>query len=126
MGEGTKRSALTPLQRAGLEQLEACAREGVTIRAYARRRGLSAQKLYQLAKVLRRKGVLPPVPRGGRKAEPQRVRAVRKPRFIEVRTIGTEESSEPASSGWRARLPNGVVLEGSTDLERVVAALAKL
>jgi hypothetical protein len=32
---------------------------------------------------------------------------------------------EPTST-WRARLPNGVVLEGDSDLTRAVEALAKL
>ena len=125
MGHGTNRSELTALQRAGLEHLQACAREGVTIRAYARRRRLPAQKLYQVAKVLRLKGVLPPATRGGRNTEPPGVWAARKPRFVEVQA-NEGQGSEPASSIWRARLPNGVVLEGSTDLEHVVAALAKL
>jgi hypothetical protein len=126
MGKATKRSELTPLQRAGLEHLEACAREGVSIRAYARRRRLSDQKLYQLGKVLRRKGLLPPAPHGGRTPSPQRVRAVRKPRFVEVQARTTREPSDSASATWCARLPNGVVLEGSTDLVLVVEALAKL
>ena len=127
MGQGAKRSGLTALQRAGLEQLEACAREGVTIREYARRRGLSEQKLYQLGKVLRRKGVLPRAMRGGGKTEPVRVRAVRKPRFVEVQASAVTLASPDSSlSTWRALLPNGVVLEGSTDLERVVEALASL
>ena len=128
MGQGTKRSELTTLQRQGLKHLEACAREGVTIRGYARRRRLSEQQLYQLAKVLRRKGVLPRATHGGRKPAPARRRAVRKPRFVEVRasTAKTDTSLTAASSTWRARLPNGVVLEGATDLGVAIAALAKL
>ena len=125
MSEGTKRSELTALQRTGLERLEACAREGVTIRAYARRRRLSEQQLYQMAKVLRAKGVLPPARRGVQNVPSSRqVRVVRKPRFVEVRACADPRESSAAT--WRARLPNGVVLEGSTDLERVVEALAKL
>jgi hypothetical protein len=128
MSEGTKRSELTALQRTGLERLEACAREGVTIRAYARKCRLSEQQLYQMAKVLRAKGVLPPARRGGQQARPsRRARVVRKPRFVEVRaSADPRESSEASVASWRARLPNGVVLEGSTDLERVVEVLAKL
>jgi transposase len=124
MREGTKRSELTALQRQGLERLEACAREGVTIRAYARRRGLSEHKLYQLAKVLRRKGVLPAATRGGQQA---RVRAERKPRFVEVRAKPVmRESSDASLATWRAQLRNGVVLEGRCDLGHAVALLAKL
>jgi hypothetical protein len=127
MGRGTKRSDLTALQRAGLEHLEACAREGVTIQAYARRRRLSAQRLYQLANVLRGKGLLPQAARGGRKTTPQRVRAERKPRFVEVQaSAAPHERSDSPPTTWRAQLPNGVVLEGSSDLDRVVVTLAKL
>jgi hypothetical protein len=126
MGEETKRSGLTALQRQGLERLEACAREGMTIRAYAKRQRLSEQQLYQMGKVLRLKGLLPPATRGGAKPEPWR-QAVRKPRFVEVQASAVMPGSSEAFAGaWCARLPNGVVLEGSTDLGRVIEALAKL
>jgi hypothetical protein len=124
MVEAVKRSELTALQRQGLERLEACAREGLTIRAFARRRRLSEQSLYQVAKVLRRKGVLPPVSRGGSKPSPRRRKAAPKPRFVQVQAAETT-TPEPAAV-WRAQFPNGVVLEGSSDLARVVEALAKL
>jgi hypothetical protein len=127
MGEGTKRNELTSLQRQGLERLEACAREGLTIRAFAKRRRLSEQQLYQMAKLLRRKGVLPPATRGGRRLLPPRQLAVRKPRFVEVQaTAFAAAPSSSSSAAWRAELPNGVVLEGSSDLDRVLEALAKL
>jgi len=127
MGEGTKRSELTALQRQGLERLEACAREGLTIRAFAKRRRLSEQQLYQLAKVLRRKGLLPPAAHGGRRVEAPRQLAVRKPRFVEVRAVAAHAPAPPSSSAtWRAELPNGVVLEGRCDLSHAVALLAKL
>jgi len=126
MGRATKRSELTARQRVGLEHLEACAKEGVSVRAYAQRRGLSAQNLYQLATVLRSKGRFPPARRGEKKISPQRVRAVRKSRFVEVQPqpLTSGPSNTPAT--WCARLPNGVVLEGNADLEGVVEALAKL
>ena len=123
MGQEKKRSELTTLQRQGLEQLEACAREGTTIRAFAKRHRLSEQQLYQMSKLLRRKGLLPPTTRGSRRAGPPRQRAVRKPRFVEVQTVAPSSTS---SSTWRAQLPNGVVLEGSSDLDRVVEALSRL
>ncbi len=129
MGEGAKRGELTVLQEQGLQRLEACAREGLTIRAYAKRQRLSEQQLYQIAKVLRAKGVLAPSRRGGR-PEPLRVRAERRSRFVEVQTHAvtraSSDAADSAGSTWRARLPNGVVLEGSTDLLRVIEALAKL
>jgi len=124
MREGTKRSELTALQRQGLERLEACAREGLTIRAFARRRRLSEPQLYQLAKVLRRKGFLPPASRGGSRPSPTRRKAAPKPRFVQVQAAEAT-TPEPAST-WRAQFPNGVVLEGSANLACVVEALAKL
>jgi len=124
MVEAVKRSELTALQRQGLERLEACAREGLTIRAFARRRRLSEQSLYQVAKVLRRKGVLPPASRGGSKASSTRREAAPKPRFVQV--LAAEATTPEPAAAWRARLPNGVVLEGTSDLARVVEALAKL
>ena len=129
MSQGTKRVKLTVLQRQGQERLEVCAREGLTIRAYAKREGLSEQQLYQMAKVLRAKGVLAPSSRGG-KAVPPRVCAERRARFVEVRTravtLGWRDAVDSAQSTWRARLPNGVVLEGSTELVAALEALAKL
>jgi hypothetical protein len=126
MGDGTKGSELTALQRAGLERLEACMREGITIRAYAKRAGLSEQQLYQMAKVLRRKGVLAAATRRVRKPESPR-QAAHKSRFVEVQASApARASSEALPAAWCARLPNGVVLEGSTDLVRVIEALSKL
>ena len=127
MDRGTERSELTAVQRQGLERLEACAREGVTIRAYAKRLRLSEPQLYQMAKVLRGKGLLPPSPRGGQRAKSPRALAVRKPRFVEVQTTSTApvpSSSLPAT--WRAQLPNGIVLEGSSGLAGVIEVLARL
>lgn len=123
MGQEKKHRELTALQRQGLERLEACAREGITIRAFAKRRRLSEQQLYQMAKWLRRKGLLPPAARGGRRVPASRPLAERPPRFVEVRAASPSSSS---TATWRAQLPNGVVLEGSSDLDRVVEALAKL
>ena len=125
MGEGTKGGELTALQRQGLARLEACSREGMTIRAYAKRERLSEQQLYQMAKVLRRKGVLPPATGGGRR--PEAPRAVRKPRFVELQASAVTRALPAASpASWCARLPNGVVLEGSSEVDRVIEALAKL
>jgi hypothetical protein len=124
MGEGTKRSELTALQRQGLERLEACAREGLAIRDFARRRRLSEQNLYQMAKVLRRKGLLPPAARGGSRPRRARRETPPMPRFVQVQAV--EPSTPEPGSTWRARLPNGVVLEGRSDLARAIEALAKL
>jgi hypothetical protein len=129
MRDGTKRGELTELQEQGLKRLKACALEGLTIRSYAKREGLSEQQLYQMAKVLRAKGVLAPLRRGG-KPLPPRVCAERRPRFVEVQMHAVTRAStvpvDAAPSTWRARLPNGVVLEGSTDVVVALEALAKL
>ena len=125
MSEGLKCDELTSLQDEGLGRLEACAREGMTIRAYAKREGLSEQQLYQMAKVLRAKGVLVPSSRS-RKAKPPGAHTERRSRFVEIAThaaSGWRDSTPPL---WRARLANGGVLEGSTDLGDVLEALSKL
>lgn len=123
MDQVTKRGELTALQRQGLERLEACAREGLTIRAFAKRRRLPEQQLYQISKVLRRKGLLPPSTRAVRKSESSPRDAAHKPRFVEVQSTG---ASGDHPTLWRARLPNGVVLEGSSDLALAVEALSRL
>jgi hypothetical protein len=125
MDQVTKRSDLTVLQRQGLERLEACAREGLTIRAFAKRRRLPEQQLYQISKVLRRKGLLPPSAREGRKAESSPRDTARKPSFVEVQASATRVQSDVPTL-WRAHLPNGVVLEGSSDLALAVEALSRL
>jgi hypothetical protein len=85
--------------------------------------GLSEHALYQAAKELRRKGVLAP---SGRAAKvPAAVRtAGTRARFVEVRA--TQAVPTGAPSAWRARLVNGVVIEGTGDLGGALAALARL
>jgi hypothetical protein len=91
------------------------------VRAYAKRHRLSEQAMYQAAKDLRQRGVLPAVSRQRpSKASP------RLPEFVKVspeageRTVGTVRA-------WRARLPNGVVLEGTEVLgSALLEALAGL
>ncbi len=57
---GKKRSSgLTPGQQEWRRHLEACARSGETMRGYAKRLELSESAMYQAAKDLRRRGVLP-------------------------------------------------------------------
>ena len=113
---GRKRSAgLTLRQREWLGHLRACARSGETMRAYAQRRRLSEHGLYQAAKDLRQRGVLAPGRR--RRPEPKR------PTFVKV----SPATSPIASSRWRVRLPNGVVVEGIEVLEPSwLEALARL
>lgn len=100
-------AALTPRKREWLRHLRVCGRRGGTMRAYAKHHGLSEHALYQAAKELRELGVLVP-------ASPRR--CGKKPvTFVRV-TPAASSIGSIAASGWRVRLPNGVVLEGSDRL----------
>jgi hypothetical protein len=122
---GKKRaSGLTPRQREWLRHLRKAEGAGETVRAYAQRHGLSEHALYQAAKDLRRKGVLAPAGRTPRKRAARRSVVAQGPRFVEVKASHAAPPETP--SAWRARLPNGVVVEGSGDLGAVLEALQRL
>ena len=109
---------LTPRQREWQGHLRAAAREGESVRAYAKRHRLSEHAMYAAARGLRHRGVLPAVER---KRTPKA-----SPRFVRV-----SPTANPVSAGtdrtWRARLPNGVVLEGGDALgAELLEALAGL
>ena len=113
---GKKRSSgLTPRQQEWRGHLEACARSGETVRGYAKRLELPESAMYQAAKDLRRRGVLPKRARSRSKTK--------SPAFVKV----SAAVPAPSSGTWRARLPNGVVLEGSEGLgPKLLEALAAL
>lgn len=113
---------LTRVQRAWLGHLRKVARGGETVRGYAARRGLSEHAMYQAAKVLRAKGMLGAT--AGRERTPAAAghRAVR-PRFVELKVA--EERSVDRAGTWRARLPNGVVIEGEGELAGALEALGR-
>ena len=113
---GTKRSGgLTPRQREWRRHLAACARSGETVRGYAKRHGFSEQAMYQASKELRQRGVLP--------ASRRSRSAGNKPSFVKV----SPAVRSTGSGSWRARLPNGVVLEGSEGIgPELLEALAAL
>jgi hypothetical protein len=117
-------SGLTVRQGEWLAHLRKARDAGETVRGYARREGLSEHALYQAAKDLRKKGV--PL-RSGRptKAPAGSLAAATRACFVEVRA---KESAavEGAPSTWRARLPNGVVIEGAGGLAGVLVALGRL
>ena len=115
-------SGLTPRQREWLSHLRKA--EGDTVRAYAQRHGLSEHSMYQAAKDLRRKGVLAPAGRASTKRVTRRSPGAQRPRFVEVQASRPAPSETP--SAWRARLPNGIVVEGSGDLGAVLEALQRL
>lgn len=111
---------LTERQREWLEHLRACQLGEETIGAYARRRGISAGSLYQAASVLRRLGILPAATRSSGSGRPRGA----PPRFVALRAVRTSEGGAPS---WRARLPNGVVLEGGGAVDgELLARLAAL
>lgn len=114
---GSKRaSELTPRQREWLGHLRNAASEKMTVRAYARSHRLSEHGLYQAAKELRRKGHWAPSKRT------TRARTGTHGRFVEVRSAAAAEAPSP----WRARLPNGVVIEGTGELTEALTMLARL
>ncbi|MCP5057487.1 MAG: hypothetical protein GY937_12295 [bacterium] len=124
MGRSKAERNLTPTQRRWLSHLRRCAREGETVRGYAKRHRLSEYTLYTATRDLRAKGVLPPAKRGARTPRKRQRESAHPQRFIEVKAA---RSGLPLSgSPWRARLPNGVMLEGSSPLGPVVEALARL
>jgi len=108
-------SGLTGRQQEWRRHLEACSRSGETVRGYAKRHGLSEHAMYQAAKVLRQRGVVPKKLRDRS--------AGKKPPFVKV---SAAVRSTPSGT-WRARLPNGTVLEGTGGLgPELLEALAAL
>jgi len=121
---GKKRaSGLTPRQRGWLGHLRKAAGAGEAVRAYAKRHGLSEHALYQAAKELRRKGVLAPAQRASRRPA-ARAAPVARTRFVEVKAA--RPTPVEMAGAWRARLPNGVVIEGTGELGGVLEALRRL
>lgn len=114
--EQKRATRLTARQQEWLGHLRACTRSGETMRGYAKRHGFSEHGMYQAAKDLRQRGVLPASGRRRRSEE-------KSPTFVRV----SPAVSAIASSPWRVRLPNGVVLEGTEVLRpEWLEALARL
>jgi transposase len=123
---GRKRaSGLTPRQREWLGHLRKASSAGESVRGYAKRLGLSEHTLYQAAKDLRRKGVHVSADKASRAVSARRA-AVTRPRFVEVRATQAAAPAAPSPSAWRARLLNGVVIEGTGELGGVLEALHRL
>jgi len=114
---------LTRAQKTWLRHLRKAAQGGETVRGYAARHGLSEHAMYQAAKVLRAKGVLGAASDREAKQTIARRRAVR-PRFVELK-VAPERTVDRAGA-WRARLPNGVVIEGEGELAGALEALGRL
>jgi hypothetical protein len=118
-------SGLTARQREWLAHLRKAGDAGETVRGYARRRGLSEHALYQAAKELRKKGVVVGPSRRPAKVPAGPGAAAARAGFVEVRAK-EPPAIEGAPGAWRARLPNGVVIEGSGELSAALVALAGL
>lgn len=106
MGQKTSPAerALTARQRHWLRHLRAIERSGKRVKDYAAEQGIPVQTLYQVAKRLRKQGLLPPS--GRRRARPKR--------FVKVAVA----SAAPEAGGvaWRVRLANGTVFESAERL----------
>ena len=92
---------LSSKQRFWLKHLEACEAGGETLKAYARRKGLSVHGLYGARRRMRLAGIAP-----GRASSEKR------PSFAKVVV-----HEAPAEAGrCRVRLPNGAVMEWDVPL----------
>lgn len=52
-------AVMRPKQRAAIDALEAARSQGCSLRQYARRHGLNAQRIYAMLSALRKQGLLP-------------------------------------------------------------------
>jgi len=113
-------TGLTAQQRRWLKHLREWKRSGGTLKSYAAREGLSAQSLYQAACALRKRGMWTELAGASRCAY---VPAEAGRGFERVELA----SEARAVCSWRARLPNGVLVEAAGDLTQdLLASLAKL
>ncbi len=101
-------------------QLEACEKSGESVKAYAKRHGLSVDVLYQAKKEARRQGLIPPhrSPNPARSAKPPKAGLTR---F--VKAVRRTEAPVVQGFAWRIRFPSGEVLESSTPLSADVVVL---
>jgi hypothetical protein len=108
------------LLRKRLAEIQSCEDSGESLKAYATRRGISVQSLYQAKQEARRQGLLPPErnQKARRETKTSRTKAVRPPQFVEATAV---VSSRPSSAAWRVRFPGGAVLESHTPLDVEVA-----
>ena len=112
MGTRSNKGGASPTLRQHLAHLTACEASGVTLKAYAQRRGLSVQALYQAKKMARQRGLLPP--HRGPRSDSSRSKRARPSRFVEA--IRSPVIREPVSA-WRLHFASGEVLESGTPLD---------
>ena len=106
--------------RKRMVQLEACEKSGESVKAYAKRHGLSVDVLYQAKKEARRQGWIPPhrSPNLARSAKPPKGGSTH---F--VKAVRRTEAPFARSAAWRLHFPGGEVLESSTPLSADVVVL---
>ena len=121
MGSKRSRSATgSPLLRKRLAEIQSCEDSGESLKAYATRRGIAVQSLYQAKQMARQQGLLPlhRSQKAKRQTKTPHTKAVRPPQFVEATAV---VSSRPSSATWRVRFPGGEVLESNTPLDVEVA-----
>lgn len=116
-GKDGGRGQLSRAVERRLREIEACARRGESVKAYAARTGQSVHTLYAARRQARRAGVL--APGGGQRRVRRNQRPRPRPRFVEARVAeGAPTASIPGPAVvWRLRLPGGAVLESTIPLD---------
>ena len=115
----TRGTAPSAKLRERLKQIEACEKSGESLKAYARRHGLSVDALYQAKKVARCQGLIAPYHHPGT-GRAKGSSAVSPSRFVKA----IRRTDAPVQgTAWRLRFASGEVLESSTPLSTDVARL---
>ncbi len=112
-GKSFSRVVLSATLRKRLAQVEACEKSGKSLKAYAERRGLSVDTLYQAKKEARRQGLIPPHRRVSAAGAEESSAVVGSPRFVKV--VRRAEADRQAAA-WQLRFPGGEVLESNSAL----------
>jgi hypothetical protein len=112
MGTRSSQGEVSSILRQHLVHVKACEASGETLKAYAQRRGLSVQSLYQAKKIARNKGLL--APHGSPSSVGSGTKTARRGRFVEART--TTLPTPAVGPTWRIRFTCGAVLESNAPL----------
>jgi hypothetical protein len=112
MGTRSSQGEVSSTLRQHLVHVEACEASGETLKAYAQRRGLSVQSLYQAKKIARKQGLL--APHGSPSSVGSGTETVRRTRFVEARR--TTSATPAVGPTWRIRFTCGAVLESNAPL----------
>ena len=113
MGTRSSQGEVSPTLRQHLVHVKACEASRETLKAYAQRRGLSVQSLYQAKKIARKKGLL--APHRSPSSVSSNPKTVRRTRFVEARKT-TTLATPAVGPTWRIRFTCGAVLESNAPL----------